>query len=64
MPTSFPRVSWCTLSFLTARHPRTPHHTHTRSAPYSNLFTNLDSGLGSRLWDASGDILWGTHRWG
>jgi hypothetical protein len=34
---------------------------HHRSDPYMNLWTNLDVGLGTRVFDASGDITWGPH---
>ncbi|GBF90605.1 hypothetical protein Rsub_03177 [Raphidocelis subcapitata] len=34
---------------------------HHRSAPYANMYTNLDVGLGSRVFEASGDVTWGTH---
>lgn len=34
---------------------------HHRSAPYCNLFTNVDMGIGSRVFEASGDVTWGPH---
>ena len=34
---------------------------HHRSAPYANLFTNLNAGLGARVFEASGDVTWGAH---
>ncbi|KAI8466265.1 MAG: hypothetical protein J3K34DRAFT_460951 [Monoraphidium minutum] len=34
---------------------------HHRSAPWSNLWTNLNAGLGTRVFEASGDLSWGTH---
>ena len=34
---------------------------HHRSAPYLNLFTNVDVGVGTRVFDASGDVQWGPH---
>ncbi|WIA28982.1 hypothetical protein OEZ86_011499 [Tetradesmus obliquus] len=34
---------------------------HHRMAPYQNLFTNIDVGLGSRVFYASGDANWGPH---
>ena len=38
-----------------------PACTLRRSAPYANLWTNLDVGIGTRVFDASGDSSWGTH---
>eukprot|EP00879_Flechtneria_rotunda_P032519 GHRR01035736.1.p1 GENE.GHRR01035736.1~~GHRR01035736.1.p1 ORF type:complete len:835 (+),score=148.35 GHRR01035736.1:180-2684(+) len=34
---------------------------HHRSSPYQNLFTNIDLGLGTRVFVASGDKTWGSH---
>ena len=44
--------------------PAAPHGTRPRSAPYNNLYTNIDAGLGTRIFEASGDVTWGTHRCG
>lgn len=34
---------------------------HHRSAPYENLFTQIDVGIGNRLWDSSGSRERGLH---
>jgi len=34
---------------------------HHKRAPYENLFTNIDAGLGSRLWKCGGGRALGRH---
>lgn len=34
---------------------------HHRSCPYANLWTNIDVGKGTRVFESSGDVTWGPH---
>lgn len=34
---------------------------HHKMSPYQNLFTNIDVGLGTRVFDGSGDATYGSH---